>query len=309
MLAGMELDLFSALEAGPLSVEQIAAALDVQAVKIRPLLYALVVAGLLAVDDDYFANTAESNHYLVRGKPAYLGGLQGLTSSNWARILKTAETIRAGGTQAKYDYHAPPQEELVALFRGLYPGSVADAHRLMDLHDFSQCRSLLDAGGGSGALAITLAQANPQLKATVSDLPSVTAITRQFIAEAQATDQVEILAADAVSGTLSGSFDVVVARHLIQVLSVSDSRRLLRNLSAVTRPGGVIHIIGWILDNSRLAPQNTVGFNLVLLNGYDDGQAYTEEEHCEWLSEAGFTDFERAKFPDGASILTAHKPA
>lgn len=87
MLAGMELDLFSALEDGPLSVEQVADALDVQAVKLRPLLYALVVAGLLVEDDGLFRNTAESGTYLVRGKPAYLGGLQGLTASNWALWL------------------------------------------------------------------------------------------------------------------------------------------------------------------------------------------------------------------------------
>ena len=68
LVAGMVLDLFTPLEAGPLTLEQLADALGVQASKLRPLLYALVVGpntvglggGLLAVEDDLFSNTAEA---------------------------------------------------------------------------------------------------------------------------------------------------------------------------------------------------------------------------------------------------------
>jgi hypothetical protein len=56
------------------SLAMLAGALDVQAIKLRPLLYALVVAGLLDLTGDRFANTAEGDHYLVRGKARYLGG-------------------------------------------------------------------------------------------------------------------------------------------------------------------------------------------------------------------------------------------
>ena len=308
MLAGMELDLFTPLRDGPLSVEQLASAIDVQAIKLRPLLYALVVAGLLIVEDDLFSNTLEADHYLVRSKPAYLGGLQELTSSNWSRILKTAGTIRAGGPLEEYDYHDNSQDEMVALFRGLYPGAVADAGRLIDRHDFSTVSTLLDVGGGSGGLAIAMTQANPHLKATVVDLPLVTPITRQFVEEANAADRVEILTGDAIRDSLSGSYDVIVARHIIQVLSADDSRALLSNLATVLKPGGVIHLVGWMLDDSRVSPQIMVGYNLVLLNGYKDGQAYTEQEHYDWLAEAGFVDFERVVMSDGVSILTARKP-
>jgi SAM-dependent methyltransferase len=308
MLAGMELDLFTQLADGPLSTEQIADSMGVRAIKLKPLLYALVVAGLLTVEADLFANTPEADHYLVRGKPAYLGGLQELTSSNWARLLKTAATIQAGGPLEKYDYHSMPQAELSALFRGLYPGALVDANRLMAQHDFSTYSTLLDVGGGSGALAITIAQANPHLKATVVDLPLVTPITRQFVEEANASDRVEILTADLVRDTLSRAYDVVLAHHVVQVLSVDDNRALLSNLAAVLKPGGVIHLLGWMLDNTRLTPINMVGYNLVLLNGYDEGQAYTEQEHYDWLAEAGFVDFERIVMSDGVSILTARKP-
>lgn len=267
MVAGMELDLFTVLKDGAQTADQLAKNIGVQTVKLSPLLYALVVAGLLTVEDDLFANTAEADHYLVRGQSKYLGGLQELTVNNWRRVIRTAETIRAGRPLAEYDYHSS-QDELIALFKGLYPGARSDAKRLMRRYDFSTYRTLLDVGGGSGALAIAIAQANPQLKATVLDLPSITPITQQFVAETDVADRIHILAADAVQGSLSGLYDAVVVRHVVQVLSVDDSRALLRNLSSVLKPDGAIYLIGWMLDDSRLSPQNIVGYNLVLLNAY-----------------------------------------
>ncbi len=308
MLAGMELDLFTLLADEPLSVEHLADMIGVQTNKLRPLLYALVVAGLLSVEKEFFSNTDEADRYLVRGKPAYLGGLRELTANNWNRLLRIAETIRAGGPPAKLDYHVPTQGEMVALFRGLYPGAVADAHKLMEHFDFSNHDTLLDVGGGSGALAITIAQAKTQLKATVLELPSVSPVTRRFIDEANLSERVTAIVGDAVHDSLRGSYDVIVARHVAQVLSADDCRALLRNLAAVLKPGGVIHLVGWVLDDSRVSPQNIVGYNLILLTAYQDGQAYTEQEYREWLAEAGLLTSERLVFPDGASIMTAHKP-
>lgn len=307
LLAGMELDLFTQLVNGPLTTEQLANKINVQAKKLRPLLYALVVSGLLRVENEQFSNTHEVDHYLVRGKPEYMGGLQEITSSNWSRILETAETIRSGKPIEKVDYHSDSQYEMMTLFRGLYSGAVVDAERLMDQYDFSTYSSLLDVGGGSGALAITIVKSNPHLKATIIDLPSVTPITHKFLEEANVTDRVDILSGDIVRGSLSGSYDVIVARHVTQVLSADENRALLNNLATVLRPGGVIYLVGWVLDDSRVSPQEIVGYNLVLLTAYNEGQAYTEQEYREWLAETDYVDINRLVMPDGTSIVTARK--
>lgn len=308
LLAAMELDVFTPLKDDPLTAKQIADKLGVKVSKLRPLLNVLVVSGLLTIEDGVYTNTPEANRYLVLGESDYIGGICDLTSSNWERLLKTADMIRLGMPPEKHDYVTVSHDEQVAFFRGLNPGAIADANRIMEQHDFSTCNTLLDVGGGSGILAITIAQANPHLKATVIDLPSVTPVTQQFVAENNIADRVEIIAGDALHDTLSGSYDVIVARHVIQVLSADDSRALLHNLATVLKPGGVIHLVGWILDNSRISPENTVGYNLILLNAYDDGQAYTEAEYHDWLTEAGFENFKRIVESNGTSILTARKP-
>ena len=72
---------------------------------------------------------------------------------------------------------------------------------------------------------------------------------------------------------------------------------------------GTIHIIGRLLDNSRLAPASSVTFSLLCLNSYDDGQSYTEREYADWLSLAGFEGFERMHLIGVDDLVTARRPA
>ena len=69
MLAGLQLDLFTALQSGAQTPPQLAATLGVGADRLRLLLYALVAAGLLTEQDGRFANTPEAQHFLVQGTP------------------------------------------------------------------------------------------------------------------------------------------------------------------------------------------------------------------------------------------------
>ena len=308
MVAGMELDLFTPLKDGPMSVEQLAEALAVNPVKLKPLLYALVVAGLLTVEDERFANTPEAAHYLVRGLPTYRGDTYEGRVSRWRRMLQTAQTIRTGVPQGKVDYAGMSPDELTASYRGIHAEAVAAARSLMERHDLSSARHLVDVGGGSGGLALTVADAFPQLHATVVDFATVTAITQQYIEASGLTNRVGIMPADAVQGPLEGRFDIAVMFRLVQVLSADHAQQVIHNVSDIVEPGGSIYIIGQMLDNSRLSPLETVGSNLFFLNAFDDGQAYTEQEHRDWLTNAGFANCERLLLPNRMSIMSARKP-
>jgi ubiquinone/menaquinone biosynthesis C-methylase UbiE len=308
LLAGMQLDLFTPLKDGPMSAEQIAARLGVGSAKLKPLLYALAVAGLLNVEGERFVNTGVANRYLVRGNPLCMVHTHELLSDLWRAALKTAESIRTGTPQAEYDYSAMSGDELEGFFRGEHPYAVEYGRELVARFDFSSYRTLLDVGGGSGGLAIAVTEAYPHIRATVVDLPRVTPVTQGFVDEAGAGDRVQVTATDVVREPLTGSYDVAVLSALIQVLSPGDARRALKNVGQVVNPGGAIYITGsGIIDDSRTSPADLIGFNLVFINVYGEGQAYTEQEHKDWLEEAGFGDFERVLLPDERSFITARK--
>ena len=309
LLAGMQLDLFTPLKAGPMRAEQIANAIGVDVAKLKPLLYALVAAELLTVEGDRFANTDEANHFLVRGSPSYMGGVHPLYADLWDAALQTAKSIRTGQPQAKHDYTQMPREALETFYQGLHPGALTTGHTLVNGYGLSSCQKLLDVGGGSGGVAIATAKACPHIQATIVDVSNVTPITQRFVTEAGVSDRVKVITGNIVEAPLDGSFDAVVLKSFIQVLSPGDAQRALKNINATMAPGGVVYILGiGILDNSRISPRGAAIANTIFINIYDEGQAYTEAEYQDWLTGAGFMDFKRDALPDGLGIITAQKP-
>src|ERR1043165_6896884 len=130
MLAGMQLDVFTPLKNGPMTAAMLANAIGANAAKLQPLLYALVHAELLMVDDDRFANTPEADLYLVRGQATYIGSMHELYSDLWSATLTASQSIRAGAPQRKHDFEAMSDEELAAFFRGLHAGALATGRQL-----------------------------------------------------------------------------------------------------------------------------------------------------------------------------------
>jgi SAM-dependent methyltransferase len=307
MLAGMQLDLFTPLKAGPMTAEQLAAAIGVRAGRLHLLLYVLVVAGLLNEQDGVFSNTAEANQFLVKGEPSYIGNRHAAIAMRWRENFKTADSIRSGVPQAKLDFSNSPPEELEKFLRNINASTVPSARALLQRADFSSVKTLLDVACGGAGIARTITKACPHISATALDLAQVAPIAQKLVSEGGASDRVKVLAADIVNGPLSGAYDAAVARAFLQVLSAQDARRALQNIGAVLNPGGKIFIIGQILDDSRRFPLDAVGFNLTFMNYFDAGESYTESEHRDWLSAAGFIDIERSLLPDGGSLMTARK--
>jgi SAM-dependent methyltransferase len=307
MMAAMELDVFTPLDDGPRPASELAAILGVNAEKLSQLLYALVIAELLTIEDGRFANTDEAARFLVRGKPTYVGGVRSLWTQFVDAGVKTAESVRTGVAQLKHDYAAMNEEELLATLAALHPGGLAAGKALADRYDFDLCHAVLDAGGGTGGASIALAQACPGLRATIAELPGVVPITERFVREAGLSDRIAAVPVDLLREPVPGQFDAAIVRNVIQVLSANESRAILSNVWASLRPGGTVYVTGIVLDDSRLTPTVHALTNVIAISFYDHGQAYTDAEHRAWLAEAGFVDIRREEPIGVPDLFVARK--
>jgi len=308
LLAGMQLDVFSVLRDEPRSAEEIAGQLKVDAKQLRFLLYALVAAELLTVSEGRFANTEESTFYLAKGGPGYFGDIHSVIAPMWQAAFLTAETIRTGIPQHKveYDMDVLPEAEIAA-FHGMHKLSMMSVRNLTGYVDFSQHRHIVDIGGGTGAIAIGIAQAFPELQATVVDLPSITSITEQFVQKSPAKSRIRILSENVVKKPLQGNYDAAILRAFTQVLAADDARAAIKNTASALIPGGKMYIVAQVLDDSRSEPAVVALANLAFLSLYEGGQAYTESEYRTWLEDAGFTDVKREMLTRNDTIISATK--
>lgn len=309
LLAACQLDVFTPLKDGALTAEELAEKIQVGVSKLRPLLYALVAANLLTVNDERFANTAESSYYLVQGKPAYTGKRLNVAAKAWAAMLKTAGSIRAGVGLAhdEFDFANMATEKVETLLRGFHAPALATGKMLADKFDFSARDNLLDVGGGSGGVAIALLEKFPHLRATIVEQANVAPVTQRIVAESNVAERVQVIASNAINDSLEGAFDCAILSAVIQLLSADEVRQLLQNVARVLNPNGALYIIGSVLDDSRLTPAEVATLNLLFINSYDHGQAYTESEYRAWLTEAGFGEIQREILPSASSLISARK--
>ncbi|MCG3216173.1 MAG: methyltransferase [Candidatus Heimdallarchaeota archaeon] len=312
MLAGVDLGVFAALKNKPMDIQDIATTLSVGQDKLESLLYALVTAELLKLKDNLFSNTREANQFLIPNTSSYIGTHPFLNPLVmwWDHYgaLKTADTIRTGTSALKYDFAAKSEEELRQDFQHTQPIAIRAGRELVTKFDFSSYQTLVDVGGGPGGLSIAITELCSNIKATVIDIASVTPVTRWFVEQAGTSDRIQVVTADAVTESLTGQYDVAVLRAFIQVLSPIDVFHSLKNVYSIIKPGGMLYILGHILDDTRISPLEEVWHKLSSINYYDVPSPYTEEEHREWLLKAGFEHIERSFLPNDDGVIRAQKP-
>lgn len=307
LLAAIQLDLFSALAEGPASPAQVAARLGVSPGRLEPLLNALAVAGLVEKSGDRYSNGAEADRTLARGRPDFLEGIGELYLDRYRAALGAAQSIREDRPSAKKDFAAMKPEEAAAFFGGMFKRAVDAGLDLARRADFSGCRSIVDAGGGSGGLAVGLCRALPGLRMVVADLAPVLPIARERIAQSGLTDRVQVVEADFVAARVPGLYDAAVVRSVLQVMSVEDAGKALANIAAAVKPGGRVYVLGRMLDDSCLSPEESVFFNLVFISLYQDGRAYPEGQYRKWFRAASVGGVQRIALTGGHSIMWGRK--
>ena len=305
LFALVESDLPTLLAQEPLSVEQIARQLRIHPVAADRFLNACVALGLLERCGDRFRNAPVTDRFLVRGKASYLGDYfmkhDRQSFPRWAELMNNLRAWRPGTNATSL----PADEEASA--RAQHNMALIVGEALGRAFDFSAHRRLLDLGGGTGAMSISLCRAYDRLRAMVFDLPPVIALARRMIRQAGLTKRIETRAGDFKNEELPEGFDVILLANLLSTASEKTNRRLFRRLYASLPANGCLIISGWILDDTRTSPLLSVLFCLedICWRAPDVERAATT--YRAWLSDAGFTQITHQTYCPPTSMIVARK--
>jgi len=118
-----------------------------------------------------------------------------------------------------------------------YEGPVA-----LSLHDFGRHRRMLDVGGNSGEFARWACRRNPQLVATVVDLPLVCEAGRQYIARTPEAGRIDFLDVSTLGGRLPTGFDLITFKSMLHDWPDAHVLEFLSAAAEALEPRGTVLI-------------------------------------------------------------------
>jgi cyclopropane fatty-acyl-phospholipid synthase-like methyltransferase len=191
----------------------------------------------------------------------------------------------------------------------MHKNAAARAPVVVSALDLSGVRRVLDLGGGSGAYAMAFARAQPGLEVTVFDLPTVTPLTRRYVAQGGMQDRIHTRDGDLRNDPYGARYDLVFVSAICHMNGSDENRAMLRRVREALAPGGRAVIQDFILNEDKTAPTGAALFALNMLVGTREGSAYSDVEYGAWLTETGFVDVRRVELPGPTDLMVAARPA
>jgi 2-hydroxy-4-(methylsulfanyl)butanoate S-methyltransferase len=313
LFAALELDLFSRL-IEPKTINALAQESGIPAHRVKTLLATLTALGLIVRDDDRFRNSPASGRYLTRGSPAYFGEYYRLQINQQiypalehldAALAGDASNLAVGTPALMSD---PVEAEVFSVAQ--HAASLGPAIRLAKTIDLGGSRTLLDVAGGSGAFSITLCRHYPELAATIIDFPNVIEIARRFIADAGLSQRIELAGGNALDTDWPGHQDVVLMSYLLSAVKEDDIATLMASSYRSLRPGGVLIVHDFMLEDDEQGPALAAQWFLMNLAFQPDAGSFSAATLGVLLAEQGFMSVSsQTLIPQITKIVVGSKPA
>lgn len=304
--AGVKLDVFTLLAAGPATPADLSRVLGTDSRGLAMLLNSLAALGLVTKSGDSYAATHFAAEYLAKTSPAYLGHIvmhHHHLVAGWARL---DEAVSSGGPVRDKVSFADDAETRESFEMGMFNLAMQIAPLIVSRIDLSGRRRFLDLGGGPGTYAIHFCRHNPGLTAVVYDLPTTRPFAERTIARFGLADRIAFADGDYITGGIEGRFDVAWLSHILHSEGPAGCAVLLEKAVAALEPGGLVMVQEFILDDSGDGPLFPALFSLNMLLGTPSGQAYCQRELVDMLTAAGVRDVHRlpVELPNGAGIIS-----
>jgi 2-polyprenyl-3-methyl-5-hydroxy-6-metoxy-1,4-benzoquinol methylase len=306
VLTAFELDLFSVINNGELTSDEIAGKCQTETKATERLLNALVAMNLLSKEKNKYSNSKISKQYLVKGSPTYMGGI--MHSVNlWDTWNNLTLSVRTGKPSARQAINDRGENWLEAFIAAMHDRARQQAAPSVALLNLDGVKRVLDLGGGSGAFAMAFADAGKDITAIVFDLPNVVPLTKKYILDNGYANRIDTLTGDYTADPIGNGYDLIFLSAIIHSNSYETNKRLVAKCAAALNPGGQLVIQDHIMSEDRTQPIQGAVFAINMLVGTQEGDCFTSSEIKYWMSQAGLGDFKQQPAPQGVSQMIGFK--
>ena len=297
LLSAVEMGLFTELSRGPESFAAISERVGLHPRSARDFLDALVALGFLQRNGGRYANTPETDLFLDRNKPSYVGGILEMAGrrlygfwGNLTEALRTGEPqneVKHGGPGLFDTLYADPArlKGFLAAMTGISHGANMTIARAFP---WTSHRTFVDVGTAQGDLAAQIALANPHLRGIGFDLPQAAPIFQEYVAALGVNDRLTFQVGDFFKQDFPKG-DVVLMGHILHDWDLPTKKMLIRKAFDAVPTGGALVVYEAIIDDDRSKNAFGLLMSLNMLIETPAGFDYTGADCSAWMKEAGFS--------------------
>ena len=298
LLSAVEMELFTDLAKHPGDLATVQGRLGLHPRAARDFLDALVALGFLQRTDGIYRNTPETDVFLDKAKPSYIGGILEMSNHRlygfWGSLttaLRTGEPqneSKGGGHDPFAALYADPARlrEFLRAMSGVSRGANMAIAKQFPWDRYQSCA---DIGTAQGDLVAQIALANPHLQGIGFDLPEVGPVFEDYIAENGLAERVRFKGGSFFTDDLPTA-DVLLFGHILHDWDLPTKQMLLAKAYAALPSGGAVVVYDAIIDDDRR--QNAFGLmmSLNMLIETPGGFDYSGADCIGWMQGAGFRD-------------------
>jgi hypothetical protein len=297
LLSAVELGVFTALAEDSLDLDALRMRVGIDERGARDFFDALVALGMLERDErGRYANTPETNFYLDRQKPTYIGGeldhFNTYVYPHWNLLTPALRTGKPqSGARATGHYSAlyADHAALETLIKGMTGGTLPVAKALVAKFPWQDYKTVIDVGTAQGCLPVQIAHAHPHITGGGFDLPPVNPLFDNYARDHGLCDRLRFYAGDFLQDPLP-SADVLVLGRVLHNWDLVTKRMLLKKAYDALPAGGALIVYERLIDDERRvnAAALLASVNMVIMTagGFD----FTGADCIGWMREAGFRD-------------------
>jgi hypothetical protein len=283
------------LAAGARSLEDLAAESQTNTRSLLGLLRALASVGVFAErSDTRFENTPMSEVLRsdaprsMRALALFLGDQP--TWRAWGELPYTIRTGRSAFRQAHgelpYEYFAKHPEAASYFNEAFTSFSAQEMDAIHKAFDFSKTETLVDVGGGQGAMLASILRKNARQRGILFDQSHVVRGAEAIIASYEVVQRCEIMGGDFFVSVPAGA-EGYLLKHVLFNWNDDDALKILTSVRRAMPPEGRLYVIDPVIQ-----PGNGQTFakfmDLEMMVLHDGGCQRTQAEFAKLLERAAF---------------------
>ncbi len=313
VLSAAELGLFTSLEDGPATAEDLSQAKGLDQRATQRLLDSMVVSGYLDKERERYRLTEKGAHLSASHPRTVLPMLRHMIHmwENWSRLTESVIQGENAERESLEDLGEQRQRDFIGAMDTVGRDL---AEEIAAFYGTTSCRCLLDIGGGSGVYTLAFLRHNPAMEGVIFDLPRVIPITEERVAREEEGERITLFPGNYLRDELPTGCDMALLSAIIHQNGPEQNLELYRKIHRALDPGGVLLIRDHIMDETRTKPGAGAIFALNMLVNTESGDTYTLEEVRSDLEQAGFERIRALRtgadsFEQMDCLVEASKPA